>query len=83
MQSEYTLEEVAQHNKDGDCWLVIDGNVYDVSNFMNDHPGGGSLLLNASGPGQDASEPFEDAEHSKSAKNQMKTMMIGTIVQEK
>jgi cytochrome b involved in lipid metabolism len=27
-----------QHNKDGDCWVVIDKKVYDVSKFLDDHP---------------------------------------------
>ncbi len=29
-----------QHNKDGDCWVVIDKKVYDVSKFLDDHPVG-------------------------------------------
>jgi len=33
------MDEVAQHNKDDDCWFVIHGKVYDVNGFMLDHPG--------------------------------------------
>jgi len=54
---EYTVEEVARHNKDGDCWVIIRDEVYDVSKFMVDHPGGkDSILLYAGG---DATEQFE------------------------
>ncbi len=54
---EYTVEEVARHNKDGDCWVIIRDQVYDVSKFMVDHPGGkDSILLYAGG---DATEQFE------------------------
>lgn len=35
----YTLEEVARHNTQGDAWVVIDGDVYDVSKFSRLHPG--------------------------------------------
>ena len=33
-----SLEEVAKHNTDGDCWVVIDGIVYDLSKFLKEHP---------------------------------------------
>lgn len=36
--TQYTLEEVESHNKDGDRWMIYKGRVYDVSSFK--HPGG-------------------------------------------
>jgi len=59
----YSLEEVARHNKDGDCWVVIDNQVYDVSKFLKLHPGGRQVLLKYSG--QDASDLFH-VYHNKS-----------------
>lgn len=48
------MEDVAKHHTEGDCWVAINGKVYDVTTFLNDHPGGKkSILLYA---GQDASE---------------------------
>lgn len=44
-----TLEEVAKHNKDGDAWVVIANKVYDVTSFLDQHPGGKSLLLKNAG----------------------------------
>lgn len=43
------MEELAKHNKQGDLWLAIHGKVYDVSAFMDDHPGGGDVLVDAAG----------------------------------
>jgi len=50
------LAEVAKHNLDGDSWIVVDGDVYDVSKFATLHPGGKQLLLDYAG--QDATEEF-------------------------
>lgn len=44
-----SADELKKHSKQGDCWLAIHGNVYDVSDFMDDHPGGGDVLLDAAG----------------------------------
>ena len=35
----YTTAEVLQHNKEDDCWLIIDGSVYDVTRWIPRHPG--------------------------------------------
>lgn len=63
------MEEISKHKTDEDLWLVIDGLVLDVSKHKStdfDHPGGRKLLVDQAGT--DASEAFEDAEHSLVAK---------------
>ena len=35
-----SAETVSKHNKPEDCWLVIDGKVWDFSEFAPEHPGG-------------------------------------------
>lgn len=56
-EKEYTMEEVAKHNTKEDIWVVVKGIVMDLSNFLEDHPGGANALLNFSG--RDATEEFE------------------------
>lgn len=51
-----SAEEVAKHNRDTDCWVILNGKVYDVTSFLPDHPGGKrAITLYA---GKDASEEF-------------------------
>ncbi|KAG2712008.1 hypothetical protein I3760_04G104800 [Carya illinoinensis] len=73
----YTLVEVSEHNDPKDCWLVIEGKVYDVTKFLDDHPGGEDVLLSATG--KDATDDFEDVGHSSSARAIMEEFYVGDI----
>jgi len=53
---EYTLADVAKHNKDTDCWVVVNGNVVDTTTFLSDHPGGKMAIMAFAG--RDATEEF-------------------------
>lgn len=53
-EKEYSLEEVARHNKKDDLWIAVKGIVMDVSNWLDEHPGGPQALF--SHMGKDASE---------------------------
>lgn len=41
----FTLEQVAAHASEGDCWVVIEGRVYDISDYVPKHPTPPSVLL--------------------------------------
>ena len=51
----YTLEEIAEHNKQDDCWTVLNGRVYDVTEYAKVHPGGKKIFL---GKGKDCTELY-------------------------
>lgn len=42
--TEFTMAQVAQRNQPSDCWTVIDGNVYDLTDWIARHPGGAGVI---------------------------------------
>ncbi|XP_073013280.1 uncharacterized protein [Typha latifolia] len=74
----YSQSEVSIHTSKKDCWVVIHGKVYDVTTFLEDHPGGEDALLQASASG-DATNSFEEVGHSTSAISMMENYLIGAI----
>ncbi|KAE8673252.1 Cytochrome b5 isoform A [Hibiscus syriacus] len=71
------MQEASQHNTKDDCWVVIDCKVYDVTSYLDEHPGGDDVVLVATG--KDATADFEDAGHSESAKELMQSFCIGEL----
>lgn len=77
MTQTITLEEVKKHNTRSSVWFVIHNKVYDVTKFMDEHPGGEEVLLEQAG--KNASEIFEDVSHSADAKDLMKNYLVGEL----
>eukprot|EP00930_Biecheleria_cincta_P041684 TRINITY_DN2861_c0_g1_i1.p1 TRINITY_DN2861_c0_g1~~TRINITY_DN2861_c0_g1_i1.p1 ORF type:complete len:261 (+),score=75.19 TRINITY_DN2861_c0_g1_i1:68-784(+) len=50
------MEEVAKHTSKSDCWVVVAGQVLDVTKFLGEHPGGELAILTFAG--KDATEEF-------------------------
>ena len=76
-KEEIGFAELCRHNKVDDLWLAIDGIVYDVTPFMDDHPGGGDIMLSAAG--KDGTDDFEDVGHSPHARELLKRFKVGTF----
>lgn len=51
--------------------------VYDVTKYLDDHPGGAEVMLDVAG--QNADEFFEDIGHSKEARQELAKYLIGTF----
>ena len=66
MPKTITLAEVAEHKERNSCWVVIHNKVYDVTKFLDEHPGGEEVILDVGG--RFGSEPFEDVGHSEDAR---------------
>ncbi|KIM85387.1 hypothetical protein PILCRDRAFT_778154 [Piloderma croceum F 1598] len=53
----WTLQQVAKHNTPSSCWVIINNKVYDVTDFLTEHPGGSSIILKYAG--RDATAAYE------------------------
>lgn len=84
----YTLSEVSQHASKDDCWAIISGDVYDLTEFINRHPGGDEILracgtdattLFNSRQTQDGQSVGSGTPHSQAAMEQLAKLKIGTV----
>ncbi|XP_010901557.1 cytochrome b5 [Esox lucius] len=73
----YTLEEIKSRNMCKEAWLVIHDKVYDITSFLEEHPGGEEVLLEQAG--SDATESFEDVGHSTDAREMLIQYYIGEL----
>ncbi|KAK0233231.1 FMN-dependent dehydrogenase-domain-containing protein [Armillaria fumosa] len=53
----FTLQQVAEHNTASSCWVIIKDRVYDVTDFLSEHPGGAQIILKYAG--KDATLAYE------------------------
>lgn len=76
----FTTEDVAAHNSRASCWVSRNGKVFDVTSFLQDHPGGDDLILQHAG--KDVAEAMQDKEehdHSESAYEMLDEHIIGRL----
>ncbi|KAJ2982059.1 hypothetical protein NUW54_g10798 [Trametes sanguinea] len=83
-KTSFTVEEVAQpHSADEPTtaqWIIIDAKVYDISRFVNLHPGGAGVLLAKNVAGKDATQAFFGLHrHEVLLKPQYARLQIGTV----
>lgn len=71
----FTEADLAQHSKRGDLWIAIHGEVYNVSAFLEEHPGGEDVLMEQAG--LDATEAFDDIGHSEEAIERLSQYRVG------
>lgn len=75
----FTREEVTRHSVEGDLWIIIDASVYDMSRFVDMHPGGAFPILEFAG--KDATDDFYGL-HRQEVLVKYDRYRIGTIANE-
>jgi cytochrome b involved in lipid metabolism len=73
----YTRFEIQRHNTEASAWIVAGDNIYDVTDYVEHHPGGKYSLMKKIGGGIDSTKDLMF--HSKSGQNHWKKYLIGKI----
>ena len=71
-------KEVSSHDSDSDCYVIIDSKVYDVTDFLSQHPGGADKLLLYAG--RDATAAFNELGHSSEARGMLKKYFVANLL---
>jgi len=72
----YTVADIKPHNTENDCWQIIDGKVYDVTDLILTHSGGPDIKNFC---GNDATETFQGKSHSRKAQQVLADYYIGDL----
>lgn len=76
---QYSLAEVAEHYSTEDCWIVVCDRVYDVTGFLDSHPGGYFIIMEHAG--RDATLVFRGSRHSDDAVRMLDQYLIGVLIE--
>jgi len=74
---EFTLEQVGKHNREDDCWIAIDGRVFNVTAFMLKHPGGKGSLMSVAG--KDATAKFHGLHEAEILEQHAPELCVGVL----
>nr|UTK45974.1 b5-E [Tripterygium wilfordii] len=72
----YSKGEVSLHNKRNDCWITIKDKVYDITSYVEEHPGGDAILTHA---GDDSTEGFYGPQHATRVFDMIDDFYIGDL----
>jgi len=76
-----TATEVAKHKQAGDCWMIVNGRVYDLTKLINTHSGGSQEILRDCGRDGSAgfNTKYQGASHSRSAQAILASYYLGEV----
>jgi len=82
-KKEFTSGEVSKHDTYDDCWLIINNSVYDVTDFLGQHPGGAGEIIPHCGKESTQAFATQDrgpgSSHSTQATDMLSAYLIGKI----
>jgi cytochrome b involved in lipid metabolism len=77
----YMAADVAKHSTPDDCWMIVNGNVYNLTSYLNQHPGGPDKITPYCG--KDATQPFSQKPngqpHSQRANDVLASLQVGVL----
>ncbi|KIX00493.1 uncharacterized protein Z518_10633 [Rhinocladiella mackenziei CBS 650.93] len=77
MSKAFSIADVASHNRADDLYIIVDEDVYDVSKFQDEHPGGKKILQRVAG--KDASKQFWKYHNESILKKYKAKLQVGSV----
>jgi len=74
---QYSVAEVGKKNTPEELWIIVDGRVYDITNYVEKHPGG-SLVMHAMA-GKDCTDAFANYHQARIYENMLPSFLIGEV----
>lgn len=69
--------DVAKHKDRSDVWMTIHNKVYNITKYLEEHPGGEEVLMDRAG--DDGTDDYEDVGHSNDARKKLAEFEIGEL----
>ncbi|XP_070200867.1 cytochrome b5-like isoform X2 [Littorina saxatilis] len=73
----FSRRDVMKHCDETSCWIIVEDKVYDVTRFLDLHPGGSEIIMECAG--SEASAAFWDKGHSRHAIRMLDQYYIGQL----
>lgn len=73
----YSRQEVARHDLPDDAWIIVDSKVYNITDYIDDHPGGSSILNNLGADNTKA--VLEGPQHPETVRDILNMHFIGEV----
>lgn len=73
----FTAAEITGHNQPNDCWLIINDKAYNVTDYINSHPGGMENITNYCG--RESTDLYASIPHSQRAYSLLDNYFVGNL----
>eukprot|EP00760_Papus_ankaliazontas_P034218 PhM_4_TR7050/c0_g1_i1/m.84493 len=80
MSKVFSRKDVSQHNKRDDCWVIIRNDVFNLTKFVDLHPGGVAFIVENAG--KDVTELFDQYHHADVLRKYAPRLHVGTLKSE-
>ncbi|KAL4925704.1 nitrate reductase [Aspergillus undulatus] len=80
-EKQFTREEIEKHNTKDDCWIVVNGKVYDATGVLSWHPGGaGPIMAHAGRVHHETTEEYASI-HDDYAMQKLQECILGVVTE--
>ncbi|GAB1318017.1 hypothetical protein MFIFM68171_08227 [Madurella fahalii] len=80
-RKQFTREEIEKHDREDDCWIVVDNKVYDVTSVLAWHPGGKSSIMTHAGRCHHETTDEFSSIHDDFAYNKLHECILGQVTE--